>query len=248
MAHRRSLIPTLPTAIATLYSMLAHAGGLALLCRPRPLDVALGVSLVSHARVVAAVLVHDATHEAVVRRGLPNAVAGTLLLWLAGCPYCYFPRVQKVHVAHHRDRADTIDFDYRAFIGCRPMLKTFVLACETLFVPAVELLMHARCAFSPLLWPQSELHRLNSVVGIGAVAYLCSRLYEAGGCVAPLAWFVTTCILIHVLNYHDAFAHTYIVVDADAPGYRPGPMDRTATYEEENTYSTGARTKLCPLG
>ena len=97
-------VPGWPSALAAAYAAAGHAGGVALLLSPPPasagvpaalLRLAGAVALLSHARVVAAVLVHDATHDAVFARGWRNAVAGTALLWLAGTPYCYFPHVQK---------------------------------------------------------------------------------------------------------------------------------------------------------
>jgi fatty acid desaturase len=97
-------VPGWPTAVAAAYAAAGHAGGIAMLLSPPPpsdglasalLRLAGAAVLLSHARVVAAVLVHDATHDAVFARGWRNTVAGTALLWLAGTPYCYFPHVQK---------------------------------------------------------------------------------------------------------------------------------------------------------
>ena len=141
-------------------------------------------------------------------------------------------------MAHHRDRADTVEFDYRAFVARFRGLKAAVLALEWAFVPATELLMHARTALSPLAWPDSPLHRASTCAGLLAVAALHWRLLVQGGFVAVAAYFFSTCGLIHVLSYHDCFAHTYTVVDPTQRGYRPGPADRSAAYEEANTYST----------
>ena len=113
-----------------------------------------------------------------------------------------------------------------------------MLAAEWAFIPATELLMHARTALSPLAWPDSPWHRLSSCAGLLAMAALHWQLYAQGGLLAMVAYFMSTCGLIHVLSYHDCFAHTYTVVDPTQRGYRPGPADRTAAYEEANTYST----------
>ena len=230
-----------PTALAAVYAAVGHACCVFQLSQQRggALWQAGVVLLLSHTRVVAAILVHDATHEAVARRGLLNTVAGTALLWVAGTPYCFFPHVQRVHVAHHRDRADTVEFDYRAFVGRVWGLRHAVLALEYCFVPATELLMHTRTSLSPLLWPDSQWHRANSAVGLYAVTRLYGHLYAgAGGPFAVLLYTLSTCALIHVLSYHDCFAHTYTVVDPQKRGYKAGPGDRSAAYEEANTYST----------
>ena len=229
-----------PTAVAAVYAAVGHAFSVSQLSQPHggALSLAGVVLLLSHARVVAAILVHDATHEAVARRGWRNTVAGTALLWVAGSPYCYVPHVQRVHVAHHRDRADTVEFDYRAFVGRVWGLRHAVLALEYCFVPATELLMHARTALAPLLWPDSQWHRLNSAVGLLALAKLYGHLHQRGGPFAVGLYTLSTCVLIHVLSYHDCFAHTYTVLDPKQRGYRAGPGDRGAAYEEANTYST----------
>ena len=129
-------VPGWPTAAAAAYAAAGHAGGVALLLSPPPpsygaasalLRLAGAVALLSHARVVAAVLVHDATHDAVFARGWRNAVAGTALLWLAGTPYCYFPHVQKARNVE-RTRASRSRVPDLLRVAFRCMWRTIVTA------------------------------------------------------------------------------------------------------------------------
>ena len=146
--------------------------------------------------------------------------------------------MRKLHIAHHYDRADTVGFDYRAFLHASPALfRNAVLACEWAFVPAVECIMHARTMLAPLVDSALPLaHRGTAASGTAAVAALLWWLHARGGA-ASLALYLLACVLqLHVLSMHDAFQHTFKVL-LPGPGYVSGPGPRTAQYEEENTYS-----------
>ena len=156
----------------------------------------------------------------------------------AGAPYCHFEHVRKLHVAHHFDRADTVDFDYRRFISRAPApFRAAVLAAEWALIPAVELLMHARTALSPLLGGVGAARRASAAVGTLAVVSLHACLLLQGGPKALALYFLATLLFLHTLSLHDAFQHTYEVAFASDGAYVPGPGKRTAQYEEENTYS-----------
>lgn len=157
----------------------------------------------------------------------------------AGTPYANFKHVRKIHIAHHFDRADTVEFDYRAFINTRlpRACRAAILAAEWACVPAVELLMHARTALAPLADARKPLGwRLGTAVGTAATALGYVALARAGGAAAVGLYFVAFCLMLQFLAAHDAFQHTYTVLIPDEK-YVPGPGPRTAQYEEENTYS-----------
>jgi fatty acid desaturase len=142
-------------------------------------------------------------------------------------------------MAHHHDRADTVDFDYRAFLKRLPSaLRGGVLAAEWALIPAVELLMHARTALAPLVSAKvAASRRVNAAIGTAAVLALWALLASLGGAMALLGYFASTALMLHVLSMHDAFQHTYTVTLVSEGTYVPGPGARTAKYEEENTFS-----------
>ena len=43
--------------------------------------------------------------------------------------------------------------------------------------------------------------------------------------------------LLHFLSFGDSFHHTYEAIFMNDPNYVPGPGDRTAKFEDDNTYS-----------
>jgi fatty acid desaturase len=151
------------------------------------------------------------------------------------------PLHRKLHIAHHHDRADTVEFDYRAFIrGLPSPCRRAIVAAEWALVPAVELLMHARTALAPLA-PGCRMplrRRANAALGSVVVAACWLALYASGGLIACMLYFAATTLFLHTLSAHDAFQHTYEVLLPAADGsYVSGPGARTAAYEEENTFS-----------
>ena len=79
---------------ALTYSAAAHAAGVALLLKVAsagsPLAAAalalLGVALAAHGRVVAAYLVHEASHSSIFKSVAHNTTFGTACLWMCVAP------------------------------------------------------------------------------------------------------------------------------------------------------------------
>jgi len=143
-------LPTLrdPTggwkSIAVLfYSLVANGLGFLWMTQRGGTSTALlqvfAVLLAAHGRIVASYMVHDATHSAIFVEPSASHWVGVLCLWLAGCPYADFDHVKKMHIAHHKDRADTSEFDYRKFVTQQhAAFRSLVLACEWALIPAIE--------------------------------------------------------------------------------------------------------------
>jgi len=150
--------------------------------------------------------------------------------------------VRKLHIAHHYDRADTVEFDYRSALKAAPaILRGCVLALEWAFCPAVEMLMHVRSAVAPFLnrsLPLAAERRLMSAIGTPVALAFWAFLVARSGMMALCLYFLSTAVFLQILSVHDAFQHTYTVLLPNADGtYVTGPGPRTPAYEEENTYS-----------
>jgi fatty acid desaturase len=221
---------------AVLYALVADALGLLWMldaASATHLQLAAAVLLAAHGRVVASYLVHEAAHSSIFVEPKANRNVGILCLWLAGCPYVNFDYLRKLHIAHHNDRADVGEFDYRRFVN-RPVVRNLVLAMEWAFIPAVETIMHLRAAFFPILdWKAcSDSRRRSALIGVPVMLALYVYLWLRG---ALLPHLIAGAIIVHFLSMHDAFQHTYEVMLVE--DYKPGPGPRTAQYEEENTFS-----------
>jgi fatty acid desaturase len=207
------------------------------------LKLTFAILLAAHGRIVASYLVHEAAHAAVFVEPWANECVGVVCLWLAGCPYADFRHVRAMHLAHHKDRADTVEFDYRAFVNrtIGPVAQRLILALEWAFVPAVETIMHVRTACYPIVQlvgggpgkVTTDTSRLQSAcVGtpIAMALYVC--LWRRG---ALFHHALAGALILHFLSIHDAFQHTYEAIYMS--NYKPGPGPRTAQFEEENTFS-----------
>jgi fatty acid desaturase len=180
-------------------------------------------------------LVHEAAHSSIFIEQKANRIAGIICLWLAGSPYAEFDYVRKLHIMHHNDRADVGELDYRRFLNRRPVLRSFILTLEWAFVPAVDTIMHLRVAFSPILFDEkahSDGRRRLALIGVPVLFAFYAYLWHCG---ALLLHLTAGALILHFLAMHDAFQHTYEVMLVE--DYKPGPGDRTAQYEEENTFS-----------
>lgn len=197
------------------------------------LQLLFGLLASAHGRVIASYLVHEAAHGNIFRKPLEaNAAFGRIALLLAGCPYADFCHVKHMHIAHHKDRGDAVEFDYRSF--CRlPMVQPVVLALEFCYVPAVETVMHIRTAWAPLVWSSAfaKSRTWSSAIGIPIQLVWYIYLWKQG---IFMLHIVAGAMVLQYLSLNDAFHHTYEAILMK--DYVPGPGPRTAQYEEENTY------------
>ncbi|KAL7576156.1 hypothetical protein ACA910_004812 [Epithemia clementina (nom. ined.)] len=119
-----------------------------------------------------------------------------------------------------------------------------VLAMEFCFIPAIETLMHLRTALLPLVASYSDSEKTegqrmtsgrfhSALIGSVFMVIFYSFLYQHGVLFPHLA---AGAIVLQFLSLNDAFQHTYEAVVMSQ--YTPGPGDRTAQYEQENTFST----------
>jgi fatty acid desaturase len=232
------------TIYAFGYALFADFLGMLLMIQPsggrdRTL---VAMALAIHGRVVAAYLVHEATHDTIFVETWANRCMGIACTWLAGCPYCNFDHIRKMHIAHHKDRTDLVEFDYRSFVqNGHPLVKAFCCFCEYCFIPIVETSMNLRQALGPIL------------IGIFLPRYnrffSRERIWSASlGSSFQVAFYlflwhhnalfihlICGAVVLQVLAFGDAFHHTYEAVFPQ--DYVPGPGNRTAQFEEDNTYS-----------
>jgi fatty acid desaturase len=196
---------------------------------------ALAIVLAAHGRVMASFLVHECAHSSIFVEPRANARLGKVCLWLSGCPYADYDRVRDMHLKHHADRTDTVEFDYRAFIKRLPgPLIHLILLGEWCFVPVVETLMHLRTAWAPLVYPaMGRSRRQSALVGTLVMTALYGWLWSVGGLGPHL---LAGALTLQIIQIHDCFAHTYEAHFQDE-AYVPGPGTRTRAYEEANTYS-----------
>jgi len=194
-----------------------------------------GVLLCLQAMVLAAYLVHEAAHYTIFTSAAGNRCIGETMSFIAGSSYASFDRIRHMHIRHHRDRADLVCFDFKGLMERRPALRRALEALEWAYFPATELLMHLQVVWRPLRLPSQRRHR-KRVLSMLAIRGLLLAALAAWSPKALLLYALAYLLLLHVLNFFDAFHHTFeqFVVAADEP-VAPGGRDRQ--YEHDNTYS-----------
>ena len=213
---------------------LAWLGSFALMGAHHPLANALGVVLCAHSMVVAAYLVHEAAHQTLFALPRANQWAGEAVNFIAGS-YAAFERIRHIHIRHHLDRADLICFDYKDLMRRHRALRRALEVLEWAYIPATEVLMHLQVIWRPFL-VRSQRRYLPRTAAVLAVRLALLALLGLWSVKALLLYFLAVLLELHVLNFFDAFHHTFeqLVVTPEEPVSMQG---RDRTYEQANTYS-----------
>lgn len=225
-----------PNTLAIGFSLAGYGVGVWLLTLESLGLNALGVLVLAQALIYAAYLIHEFAHQTIFKSRRLNDVFGEIMSWLTGSCYARFDDLRKKHIRHHADRADVITFDWRAAFNKSPRwFQQTVIVLEWLYIPAVELIMHAFVMALPFFSPY---HRdmLARVIGVFAVR---AALFGLLGWYAPKAlplYALAYLIFLTVLRFMDAFQHTYEAYPI-LEGKMPDIDRKDKQYEYENTYS-----------
>jgi len=225
----------LPNSLALGYAVLGYLAGFLLMAQPHWLAASVGVLLTTHAMVIAAYLVHEAAHYTLFASPSHNRNAGEAMSWIAGSAYASFERIRHMHLRHHRERTDVTCFDYKAYLRRHAFVRRATYALEWAHVPAVELLMHAQVLLRPMFEKSQRMHLPRAMAVLAARAILLAILAWIS-LQAALLYLLAYLLLLIVLNFFDAFHHTFDQYFVDAQ--TPVPMNgRDRDYEQANTYS-----------
>ena len=193
------------------------------------------VILCVHAMVLAAYLVHEAAHYTLFRDPAHNRLVGEWMSFVAGACYASFERIRHLHIRHHRDRADVTCFDFKGLMHRQPRLKKLLQALEWAYLPATEALMHLQVIWRPFFVASQRRYLLRSLTMLVIRMSLLISL-AAWSAQALMLYAASYLIFLHVLNFFDAFHHTFeqFFVDENEPVPLEG---RDRQYEQANTFS-----------
>jgi len=201
----------------------------------------LGVLLCTHTMVLAAYLIHEAAHQTLLAEPWANYAVGEIMNFIAGSAYASFERIRHMHIRHHVDRADLTCFDFKGLMQRRPGIRRTLEILEWCYVPATEILMHWQVIWRPFFL-QSQRRYLPRALSMLVLRGCLLVLLGLWSIKALLLYFVAAILLLHVLNFFDAFHHTFeqFFVEADQP---IPARDRDRAYEQGNTYSNLVSTR-----
>jgi fatty acid desaturase len=126
-------------------------------------------------------------------------------------------------------------FDFAGLLRRQPGLCRTLEILEWCYIPAVEVLMHLQIVWRPV-FSRSQRRYLPRSMAMLFVRGTLLALLALWSLKAFLLYVLAFAVMLHVLNFFDAFHHTFqqIFVEADEP---VPSHDRSRAYEEENTYS-----------
>jgi len=239
MGATRSMFRDREAAVANTmvlaWTCAGWLGSFALMGAPSALLNAAGVVLCTHTMVLAAYLIHEAAHQTLFAVRGANACAGEVMNFIAGSAYASFERIRHMHIRHHVERADLTCFDFKGLMFRRPGVRRALEILEWSYIPATEILMHAQVVWRPFFVASQRRH-LARVAAMLALRGTLALLLGLWSLKALLLYAVATALFLHVLNFFDAFHHSFeqYFVAADEPVPMPA-KDRE--YEQANTYS-----------
>lgn len=194
-----------------------------------------GVLACLHAMVLAAYLIHEAAHYTLFSSLTFNRWIGEWMSFVAGASYASFERIRHLHLRHHRDRADVTCFDFKGLMQRQPWLKRTLQAFEWAYIPATEILMHLQVVWRPFFVRSQHKYLPRSLFMLLLRGTLLAML-ASWSLKAFVLYVVAYLGLLHVLNFFDAFHHTFEQFFVDEQ--QTVPMDgRDRAYEQANTFS-----------
>lgn len=225
-----------PNLLAIGYALVGYAGGFMLFGSTSLWLNFAGVFLLAHALVIAAYLVHECAHNTLFANNRHNALLGELLDWLTGASYTPYEAIRHKHFRHHVDRADVVAFDYRKKLQSYPVAVKIIRILEWLYIPAVQLMMHALVIVLPFTMKNRRKNRKRvmlvlflRILYFGALIYLAPR--------AALLYPVAYMLFLNVMRFMDTHQHTYEIFETLDRERGPEARRFDAEYELHNTFS-----------
>src|ERR1700691_4516966 len=221
--------------LVLLWTCAGWLGSFALMGAHSAVQNAVGVLLCAHTMVLAAYLIHEAAHQTLFAPHWANAAAGETMNFIAGSSYASFERIRHMHIRHHLDRADVTCFDFKSLMRRRPWVRRSMQTLEWLYVPATEVLMHLQVVWRPFFVRSQRRHlpRAATMLVVRCALLILLGLWSLK---ALLLYGIAMVLLLHTLNFFDAFHHTFpqYFIEPDEPLSMTG---RDQRYEQENTFS-----------
>jgi fatty acid desaturase len=202
----------------------------------------LGVLLSVHTMILAAYLVHEAAHATLFSSLPANRRIGEWMSFIAGSCYASFDRIRHMHIRHHRDRADVTCFDFKGLMQRHPLIRRALFMLEWAYIPATGVVMHLQVVWRPFFVRSQRKFLKRSALTLVLRGALLAAL-AIWSVKAVFLYILSYGIFLHVLNFFDAFHHTFDQYFVEAEEPLP-PHFRDRKYEQDNTYSNVISTDL----
>lgn len=226
----------MPNALALGYAVGGYVGGWALFYIDNWLVNLAGIMLLAHSMVIAAYLIHECAHNTIFADNADNARLGRVLMWFTGACYGTYEEIRHKHFRHHVDRADVVAFDYRQRLASYPALVNVLKLLEWLYIPALEILMHALVLILPFTM-QNRRHKRRLVV---RVLLIRTALFVSLAAIKPVVlvfYAIAYLLFLTVMRFMDVHQHTYEIFETLDRPRGPEAKQFDHAYEQRNTFS-----------
>jgi fatty acid desaturase len=214
------------------YTLICYGVGMGLIAQSGWILNLIGVLLLIHTMVFAAVLVHEFIHGTIFKGRSPNALWGKIMAHLCGTWYVPYEVLVSNHFHHHVHHVDLVPFDYEKYVRALPRwVQELLVTLEWAYIPAFDLLLRWRYVIEPFQHPEKQAQR-------GRILMM---LAYRGVVFGLLGWVSLKALLLYAIAYVgflqmfrfvETFHHTYdyAVVGESFPS-------RDRAYEDANTFS-----------
>lgn len=231
--HKNALISNL---MAIAYIVTAYLAGLWLMLSDTVVFNVLGIFIFAHAMIIAAYLIHDCAHYSIFKNNKYHRYLAEVLLWICGSSYSDFDSIRHKHFRHHADNADVVSFDFRVRILKYPRLLKIIRFLEWMYIPAMEIVMHALVIILPFV----KDSRKNFRVRIITMLLLRTLFFVALASISIkilILYPVSYIIFLIVMRFMDIHQHTYELFETldKERGSEAKKFDHE--FEKTNTYS-----------
>jgi len=226
----------LPNTIAWIYILAAYIVGFYAIMSETLVYNLAGTVLLAHSMVISAYFVHECAHDSLFKKNRHNHFFGEIFLWIAGASYSEYEAVRHKHVRHHMDRADIVSFDFRTRLQMYPKLLKVIQVLEWMYIPALEIMMHALVIILPFI-KASRKHLRTRVITVLLLRIAFFALLSSISMKVLVFYPIAYMLFLAVMRFMDVHQHTYDLYETLDQKHGDEVKKYDNVFEKRNTYS-----------
>ncbi|HSR73440.1 MAG TPA: fatty acid desaturase [Sulfurovum sp.] len=226
----------IPNILAWTYMLAAYIVGFYAIMSDTLIYNLAGTVLLAHSMVISAYFVHECAHDSLFKKNRHNRLFGEIFLWISGASYSDYEAVRHKHVRHHMDRADIVSFDFRTRLETYPKLLKVIQVLEWMYIPALEIMMHALVIILPFV-KESRKHLRSRVITALVLRIAFFALLASISLKVLIFYPIAYMLFLTVMRFMDVHQHTYDLYETLDQKRGDEVKQYDSAFEKRNTYS-----------
>lgn len=226
----------LPNLLAWTYMLAAYIVGFYAIMSDMIIYNLAGTVLLAHSMVISAYFIHECAHDSLFKKNRHNRLFGEIFLWISGASYSDYEAVRHKHVRHHMDRADIVSFDFRTRLETYPKLLKVIQVLEWMYIPALEIMMHALVIILPFV-KVSRKHLRSRVITVLVLRMVFFALLASISLKVLIFYPIAYMLFLTVMRFMDVHQHTYDLYETLDQKRGDEVKQYDSAFEKRNTYS-----------